>query len=466
MRLKLTLIALAVFLTLITQAQDINGSWHGLLKIQGMQLRLVFHIEADGNGYTATMDSPDQGVNGIPVSETRLENGRLSLAIPQASITYIGEVKGNTVEGQFKQGGFELPLTLSRDVPEKEVLRRPQDPVEPLPYRSEDVRFENREAGITLAGTLTLPAGKGKFPAVVLISGSGPQNRDEELLGHRPFLVLADHLTRQGIAVLRFDDRGVGESTGDFNAATSADFATDAASAIAYLKTRKEIHPKKTGLIGHSEGGMIAPMVAAKDKSISFLVLLAAPGIPIDSLLFIQQDLISRASGLPEETMRQNKEINQKLFRIIQETDDVAATEIAVRRILQEAADAPEGITLPPGMTTDEFVDQQTAQVNSPWMRYFLRYQPAEALRQVRCPVLAINGEKDLQVTPKENLAGIQRALAEGKNRKVTVMELPGLNHLFQTSETGSPMEYGAIEETFAPSALAIISDWIRQQSN
>jgi pimeloyl-ACP methyl ester carboxylesterase len=465
MRLKFTLIVLMALYSLATQAQDISGSWHGMLKVQGMQLRLVFNIKADGNGYTATMDSPDQGVNGIPVSETRLENGRLSLAIPQASITYSGEVKGNTVEGQFKQGGFELPLILSRDIPEKEVLRRPQDPVEPLPYRIEEIRFENREAGITLAGTLTLPEGTGKFPAVVLISGSGPQNRDEELLGHRPFLVLADHLTRQGIAVLRFDDRGVGESTGDFNAATSADFATDAASALAYLKTRKEINRKKTGLIGHSEGGMIAPMVAAQDKSVAFLVLLAGPGIPIDSLLFIQQDLISRASGLPEETMRQNREINQKLFRTIQETDDVAAAEKAVRRILQEAADSPEGVTLPPGMTKEEFIDQQTAQVISPWMRYFLRYQPAEALRQVRCPVLAINGEKDLQVTPKENLAGIRQALSEGKNRNVTIKELPGLNHLFQTSETGSPMEYGAIEETFSPTALTIISEWIRELS-
>ena len=236
--------------------QDITGTWNGVLKVQGMQLRIVFHIDKANNGYKSTMDSPDQGAKGIPVNNTMLADNTVSLSITMAGIDYSGVLEGNNIKGTFKQGGMEIPLELTRGVVEKEPVKRSQDPKQPYPYHSEEVKFRNEGANITLAGTLTLPEKEGVFPVVVLISGSGPQNRNEEVFNHRPFLVLSDHLTRNGIAVLRFDDRGVGESEGDFSKATSADFAMDVMSAVAYLETRKEINKKKIGLF-HKRRGLL-----------------------------------------------------------------------------------------------------------------------------------------------------------------------------------------------------------------
>jgi hypothetical protein len=261
--------------TLFVNAQDITGQWNGVLQVQGMQLRVVFNVSKTDNGYSSTMDSPDQGAKGIPVTNTSFENAKVRFEVANARIEYLGELKENKIVGTFKQGG--------------QAQKRPQEPTKPYPYYSEDVTFQNTKAGIALSGTLTLPKKEGVFPVAILISGSGPQNRDEELLGHKPFLVISHYLTRNGIGVLRYDDRGVAQSTGDFKTATSADFATDVESAMAYLKTRKEIHKRKIGLIGHSEGGIIAPMVASKNKDVSFMVLLAGTGIRGDKLLLLQQ---------------------------------------------------------------------------------------------------------------------------------------------------------------------------------
>jgi dienelactone hydrolase len=293
--------------------QDITGTWNGVLKVQGMQLRIVFHIDKTDNGYKSTMDSPDQGAKGIPVNNTMLADNTVSLSITMAGIDYSGVLEGNNIKGTFKQGGMEIPLELTRGVVEKEPVKRSQDPTQPDPYHSEEVNFRNEGAYITLAGTLTLPKKDGVFPVVVLISGSGPQNRNEEVFNHRPFLVLSDHLTRNGIAVLRFDDRGVGESEGDFSKATSADFAMDVMSAVAYLETRKEINKKKIGLIGHSEGGLIAPMVATQSKDIGFIVLLAGPGIRGDKLLYEQSRLIAAASGIPDDLIERTSKTNSTI---------------------------------------------------------------------------------------------------------------------------------------------------------
>ncbi|MCZ8215835.1 MAG: alpha/beta hydrolase, partial [Cyclobacteriaceae bacterium] len=277
---------LTLLVSLTTLAQGINGQWNGLLKVQGTQLRVVFNIKQTENGLSATLDSPDQGAKGIPTTASSFENGVLKIAIANLTVEYEGTLgSDNIIVGTFKQAGQTFPMNLSKEKVEKEKIVRPQEPAKPYPYYSEDVTFENKSAGISLAGTLTLPKKEGIFPVVILISGSGPQNRDEELMGHKPFLVLSDHLTKNGIAVLRYDDRGTALSKGDFKTATSADFATDVEAAMAYLKTRKEINKKKIGLIGHSEGGLIAPMVASRSKDVSFIVLLAGPGIPGDSIL-------------------------------------------------------------------------------------------------------------------------------------------------------------------------------------
>jgi uncharacterized protein len=463
---KITVTLLAGLISFTIFGQDITGQWNGVLKIQGTQLRLVFNISKTATGLSATMDSPDQGAKDIPVTTTSFENATLKLAIPDGTIEYKGILgKDNIIVGNFKQSGQSLPMNLSRGEIEKEKIVRPQEPTKPYPYYSEDIIFENKKAGINLAGTLTLPQKDSVFPVVILISGSGPQNRDEELLGHKPFLVLSDFLTKNGIAVLRYDDRGTSLSKGDFKTATSADFATDVESAITYLKTRKEINKKKIGLIGHSEGGLIAPMVASKSKDISFIVLLAGTGIQGDQILLLQQKLIGKASGVSNEDLQKSETTNRKVFDIVNKSTNLEQLNIDLTNYIKQTLKDNPSAEKPAGMSDDDFVKLQVKQIANPWMQYFIKYNPAPALEKVKCPVLAINGEKDLQVPPKENLEAIKKALIKGGNKKVTTKELPNLNHLFQECKTGSPDEYSTIEQTFSTTALTVILNWLQIQT-
>jgi pimeloyl-ACP methyl ester carboxylesterase len=453
-----------IILTLLTSftvtAQDITGKWNGALKIQGTQLRLVFNVTKSDNGYSATMDSPDQRVADIPVTNTTFENSKIKFEIANAGIVYIGELKDSEIVGTFKQSGQEFPMNLSKKAIEKEVAKRPQTPIKPYPYYSEEVTFQNTKANISLAGTLTLPMKKGNFPVVILITGSGPQTRDEEIFGHKAFLVLSDYLTKNGIAVLRYDDRGVGQSTGDFKTATSADFATDVESAIAYLKTRNEINKKKIGLIGHSEGGLIAPIVAAKSKDVAFIALLAGTGIQGDQILLLQQKLIAKASGESDEEVQKTEAENTKVYKIIKQSTSIEQLKIDLTNYYKQALKEN-----PNGMSEDQFVNLMIENLATPWMQYFISYNPVPTLEKVKCPVLAINGSKDLQVPPKENLEGIKKALTKGGNKNVTTLELPNLNHLFQECSTGSPKEYGTIEQTFSPTAMTVVLNWIKTQT-
>ncbi|CAD5275771.1 MULTISPECIES: S9 family peptidase [unclassified Imperialibacter] len=465
--MKSLITMLLIVLTAVsTHGQDITGQWNGILKVQGIQLRVVFNISRVENVYRSTMDSPDQGARGIPVTTTSFENATLKLTVANAGIVYEG-VLGNdgVVVGNFKQAGQSFPMNLSKDIVEKERVVRPQEPTKPYPYHSEDITFENKKAGIFLAGTLTLPRETGVFPVAILISGSGPQNRDEELAGHKPFLVLSDYLTRNGVAVLRFDDRGTASSEGDFKTATSADFATDVEAAIDYLRTRKEIDKRKIGLIGHSEGGLIAPMVAARFKDVAFIVLLAGTGIPGDQLLLEQQQLIGKASGLSDDVLQKNQSISKKAFEMVVKSTDPEQLRTDLTNYLSIALREDGTAALPQGMNVDDFVNLQVSQLVSPWMQYFIKYDPVPALEKVKCPVLALNGENDLQVPPKENLEAIKKALTKGGNKKATIKELPGLNHLFQESKTGTLAEYAVIEQTFSPMALTEVSDWILGQT-
>lgn len=463
--MKKSLLFLLLLCSATVFGQGITGDWYGQLDIQGTKLRIVFHIVSTGEGYTSTMDSPDQGAKGIAVDATTLENGQLTLKMNAMKAEYKGVFNEaeQTIKGTFEQMGMSLPLELQREAIEKTGMARPQEPKQPFPYYSEDVTFTNKAAKIDLAGTLTLPDNKGRYPVVVLISGSGPQNRDEELLGHKPFLVLADYLTRNGIGVLRFDDRGTYDSGGSFATATSADFATDVEAALAYLKTRKDVDKKHLGLMGHSEGGMIAPMVAARSNDVAFVVLLAGPGIPGDSILLLQQELIGRAMGSSEEELAASRMINRSIYRMIRETADVPAMEKQVKEyLLNELKALPD--SLKGGMTDEQLADQQVQSITTPWFRYFLSYDPVPALEKVHCPVLAMNGSKDLQVPSKENLSAIEASLRKGGNDHITLRELEGLNHLFQQCETGSPDEYAAIDQTFSPDALAVIGGWVKEQ--
>jgi pimeloyl-ACP methyl ester carboxylesterase len=434
---------------------DIDGAWLGSLDTGAIKLRIVFHILNTASGLTATIDSPDQGAMGLPTSVVTRSNNELKIEAKNIGGAYEGVISADreTITGKWTQGGGTLPLVLQRVKTQSELERkRPPNPVRPYPYRDVDVSYENKVQGDTLAATLTIPPGKGPFPAVLLITGSGPQDRDESLLGHKPFLVLADYLTRKGIVVLRADDRGTGKSTGDFSAATTADFVTDTEAGVSYLKTRPEVDARKIGLIGHSEGGEIAPMIAARNPDVAFIVMMAGPGVPGDQVLVGQNILIAEAQGMPVAEAEESAAKKAKLFALVVKESDPALLDKELRDMM--SADGVDAA----------MIGAQVKALTSPWFRYFMAYDPAVALRKVKCPVLALNGEKDLQVSPTQNLPAIRNALAQGGNQKSMVEELPGLNHLFQTAKTGSPSEYAEIEETISPVALETIAGWVLKQ--
>lgn len=445
------------------QDADVTGIWEGALDLGPASIRLVFHVDRNDDGtLAATMDSPDQGAFGLPVARTSFANGILTFDVSAIRATFEGRLAedGHAVVGHFAQSGMRFPLELRR-VERAPIPERPQRPRPPFPYSEVDVAVPNPATGITLAGTLAIPNGDGPFPAVVLVSGSGPQDRNGTIFGHEPFHVISDHLARNGIAVLRMDDRGVGASGGVFESATSLDFAADAAAAIAFLESRPEIDPARTGLIGHSEGAIIAPLAATRFPGVDFLVLLAPPGLPGERLLLMQAATILRANGAPEDAIAANHEIQEAMFRIVRQETDPEARGARLRHALRHDL-LPQldrlGI---PADARDDFIEGQVRGASTDWFRFFLDYDPRPTLRDLRVPVLAVWGEKDLQVPPTENVEAVRDALGAGGHDAASLQVVPGLNHLFQTARTGSPAEYGAITETFSPQVLRMMSDWI-----
>lgn len=436
----------------------IEGNWQGTLDVGPVKLRLILKISKTGDGkLTATMDSLDQSANDLVVDTISFQDGTLKFEMKKLSASYVGTLnkEGDQLTGQFNQGGV-LPLEFKRVTNASQLkLNRPQTPTKPYPYDETEVSYENKQDQVKLAATLTLPRGAGPFPAVVLITGSGQQDRDEALLGHRPFLVLADYLTRRGIAVLRADDRGVGGTSHGSPNDTTENYAGDALAGVEFLKTRKEINPKQIGLIGHSEGGMAAPMVAARSADIAFIVLMAGPGIIGEKLLAMQIGLIAAAEC--NKQVEQSVAESQRLFEIAMQEKDPAVARTKLGEAANKRAEAAKK-RLESQLAAAEAQNQL---FTSPWFRYFLSYDPRPTLMKVSVPVLAMNGEKDLQVPPKEDLAGIESALKDGGNRDYKTVVFPGLNHLFQTTKTGAVSEYAEIEETIAPVALQTMGDWI-----
>ena len=437
--------------------------WEGKLLLPGgVGLRLLLRVTRLPGGLRAVLDSLDQGALGIPVDSVSLDGGELRFSSSKVGASFRGKLEpdGDRAVGQFEQRGASLPLTLQRTA-RVSRLARPQTPQPPFPYRAEEVTFENAAAQVTLAGTLVIPEGKRRFPAVLLITGSGPQDRDESMLGHKPFWVLADVLARRGIAVLRVDDRGVGASTGNFSTSTTQDFAGDAAAGLAFLKTRAELDPKHLGLLGHSEGGLVAALVASEQKGVGFVVLLASPGVPGDQVILDQGDFAGRAAGRSEAEVAAARERQQRLFELVKSTPDPAVLAARARPLLEASLAALPSPEQQAAGDRAARVEGLLAQLGSPWLRFFVAFDPRPVFAKVSCPVLALGGEKDAQVPAKQNLAAIAAALAAGGNRDVTTRALPGLNHLFQTAQTGAPTEYGALEETMAPAVLSRIGDWI-----
>lgn len=448
---------LSVWLPFGGIAQDMTGKWFGLLQFPGAKLRLVLHISGYDGQYKATLDSPDQGVKGIPADIFRYDSSGVVIHFASISAEYKGNYEDGRMKGIFTQLNQPIALNFSREEVKRQRL---QEPVTPYPYYSENVVFKNHAAGISLAGTLTLPHKEGKFPAVVLITGSGPQNRDEELMGHKPFLVLADYLTRQGIAVLRFDDRGIGESEGVFAGATTLDFAGDVAAAVDYLRSRQEIRRSAIGLVGHSEGGMIAPVVASADRDIAFIVLMAGVGVSGKELLLQQSADLLEAGNAPAGYIKKMAQVNREAYGILMDYPGEQARPLLDSLLQAELAFLTNGVVLTPEQK-EQFVWQQRMTMLSPWFREFLVFQPEKYLRDVKCAVLALNGEKDLQVNARQNLEAIRKILQENKNAKVDTLYLPNLNHLFQNCNKGLLTEYALIEETISPEVLKIIAEWI-----
>jgi uncharacterized protein len=446
----------------VTQ-QGLAGNWLGTLEAGGAKLRLLLKIKVGAdNSLQASLDSLDQGAMDLRVDSIVQTGQTIRAELKAIDAVFEGKLnpEGTEIAGSWKQGGGELPLTL-RHVRELPAQRRPQEPQKPYPYTEEEVVYENRQDKVKLAATLTVPAGKGPFPAVVLITGSGPEDRNEAVYGHRPFLVLADYLTRRGVAVLRADDRGVGGSSAPGAADTSENYATDALSGVEFLKTRKEINPRQIGLIGHSEGGLIAPLAAVRSKDVAFIVLIAGPGVPGDQLLEQQALLILKAQGAPDALAEDNRRLQQLMISILKAEKTNAAAESRLRAELPRVmAEIPEERRKALGITEEALVKQFKSMTNA-WFRNFVTYDPRPVLKQVRCPVLAVIGSLDLQVPARQNLPAISEALKAGGNKDHTVLELAGLNHLLQTARTGSPLEYAQIEETMSPKALELIADWI-----
>jgi pimeloyl-ACP methyl ester carboxylesterase len=439
-------VVMALVLAGAARAQEPVGDWHGTMRSATAELRVGLEITAKpGGGYEGRMISPDQSPVWLKLDSLTVENGRLAFSGARLQGSYEGwwdEAQSAWV-GAWTQGQT-LPLVFRRGKVEPRL--RPQTPKPPFPYRAEDVSFDSAP-GVRLAGTFTLPKGKGPFPAAVLITGSGAQDRDETIMDHKPFMVLADALTRRGIAVLRTDDRGFARSTGDFAKATSEDFAADAEAAVGYLAGRPEIDARRIGLIGHSEGGIIGPMVAVADPRVAFVVMLAGPGVPSRELMTAQREAVARTAGLPPEAVARNEAVIGRVEAALAQGKDTAQAEADAAKVLTDAGMPAAGAA------------QTVRQLSSPWYRWFIAYDPRPTLRKLRVPVLALNGDKDVQVVAAQNLPSIREALKD--DPKAAVVELPGLNHLFQTADTGAPSEYARIEETIAPAALRLVGDWV-----
>lgn len=446
-----------------------EGHWEGELELPGGAGKLAIKVDlkpgAPPLGWTGALDIPAQGARAVPLTDIRIEgaNARFTIVGPPGNPTFDGKLENGKITGRFTQGQTDVPFWLGRDRMAEEA--KPQDPKPPFPYKSEEVTYDGGEKGdVRLAGTLTTPEGAGPFPAALLITGSGAQDRDETIFGHHPFWVLADHLSRRGIAVLRVDDRGVGGSAGDPRTATSADFAQDVLAGVRFLKGRPAIDQRRIGLIGHSEGGLIAPLAASQSPDVAFLVLLAGTGVPGGDIILRQLELIARAEGATEETIQQQVSRQKRVFDALR-TMPKEEAEAEIRKIitlrLQELS--PEEIRAMGGATM--LTERQMEEVQSPWFRFFVTFDPRTALRKIgKIPVLALNGEKDLQVPPDQNLPEIEKALKEAGNKDVTIRKLPGLNHLFQPARTGSPAEYAASEVTIDPQVLEQIAAWIGER--
>ena len=457
---------LIVFLFVNTQAQknsSIFGTWIGKLNVNSVELTMVFNIQTnEKDSVIVTFDSPDQGVKGIPVNFFQLINDSIKIRSDALQANYLGKIASDfqSIEGLWIQSGFKLPLILKHQE-EAFSVKRPQEPVPPYPYTEEEVSFPSREEGVRLSGTLTIPKDGKIMTSVILVTGSGPQNRDEELMSHKPFLVLADYLTRKGIVVLRYDDRGVGKSTGEYENSTISNFTEDLNGAIDFLKKSKSTCCSKIGLIGHSEGGLIS---INADNNIDFLVLLGSPGLSGSKILLKQAEHIAASEGVPSENIKETLLLNKGIYSILEENAGKANICLDVENYIKSVnksriEDGKQNII------SDPVRNAILEQVCTPWFQHYIIYDPFDDLGNIKCPVYALFGELDMQVEPLSNSQITETAFKQGKNKNYLIEVIPKANHLFQPAATGLPSEYAKIDITISPDVLIKISKWILERN-
>jgi len=450
----------------VVPAQSVKHAWKGTINAVIQKIEVAFTVLDSGEVFFASVT---QKAGGFTATREEKDNGEVIFRVPGVGGVFTGEysnAKKTTLVGRWRQGlgNFELTLQRVKEVAspvDPSKTNRPQTPKAPFSYRQQKVQFQGPNDEVMLAGTLTIPA-KGAKAAVVLVSGSGPQDRDETILGHKPFWVIADHFAKHGIATLRYDDRGVALSTGKFSTGTSLDFADDAEAALEFLATHPDLSKVPLGLCGHSEGGLLAPIIAARNEAVTFIVLLAAPGVNGEKIIMSQTPLLMRAQGVDETLIDQQSQIQGIVLEMLRETGQVDAELLIprVRAILGDSVsdDEIDGLV--------KMITSSLAKSPTIWLRTFLTLDPATALRKVDCAVLALNGSKDLQVDPSLNLPKIEAALESGGNDLVEAIVYNDLNHLFQKCKTGSPLEYAEIEETFNQAPLQKMTDWILKQAD
>jgi pimeloyl-ACP methyl ester carboxylesterase len=463
---------LFVLISLGTYAQSPIQNWAGILNAGGQKIELRLHLMQNADKtYTSNWDVPAQKAIGITSSKTTFENGVLNIEVKMIGASYVGtmNVAGDKIEGTWGQSGMNFPLNME---PIKEgaavaVIIKPQTPKPPFTYTSEDFVYHSANTNLDYGATITFPNDNKKHSLVILITGSGKQDRDETIFDHKPFAVIADYLTKKGFAVLRVDDRGAGKSTGDFSKSTSADFALDVEEHIRYAKSLAMVDTNKIGLLGHSEGGLIAPMVAARNKSVAFIVLLAGPGIQIVDLMAIQNELVLKSVGVSQDAISAYIPLYKKLMKTIIVTDKKEDALLKAKEIVKDWYTSTDKVLVKKTTNinneaeAEKFANSMAATFSTNWWKYFGAFDPQSSIQKVKCPVLAINGSADIQVPSDASIHGIEAALKKGGNKQFTTKQFIGLNHLFQKCTKCTVAEYGELETTIEPEVLTTIGDWL-----
>lgn len=449
----------------VTSKNLIMGDWSGTLDIGIAQINIILHLqEFADESIRGTFDYLEEKMYGLEIDSLTFQNNTLKFEIKNFLVSFEGVLINNDLQisGQWSQHGKLFPISFEKGKKSIEAPKRPQEPKLPYPYKEEVISFDGQNT--TLSGTFTSPFSKAPFPVVILISGAGPSDRDGSILGHKPLWILADYLTRQGIAVLRFDKRGCGKSTGDFSNATTEDFASDVLAGVEHLLSRKDVDSKQIGLIGLSEGGIIAPMVALKSHVIAYIVLMATCGVNGEEMMCAWSASIEKDKGSTEESIESDRKYKKELFAVLKSEKNFEIAAKQLREFIINHTMSKENKDELSSFES-EAIDAEVNYLNTHWLRYFLAYEPALALRKIQIPVLALHGELDKQIFSKQNLPVISQALEEAGNENYKVVELPKLNHIFQTCQTGSFTEYSKIEETISPVALGLIADWILENA-